>query len=104
MVRIHHLDHRAWLRRIINDCVVVFGVTWFMYGQTHQSVAICWGKVCAFEQLFDRETMKLRRHLRATAKNSGDADLFERDLLAQGLQKFWRRKQAPNVFMRSQQS
>src|SRR6185436_2548205 len=104
IIGINHLDHGAWQRRIIDDRVVVSRVAWFMYGQTHQSVAISRREISALEKFLDRKPVKLRGHLGAATENPGDTDLLQRHFFAQGLQQLWRSKQATNVFVRPEES
>ncbi len=72
--------------------------------QTHQRVAVSRREVSTFEQLFNRETMKLRRHLSAAAKHARDPHLLQRNFFTQRFEKFGSREQATNIFVRFQES
>src|ERR1051325_7659444 len=103
LVGIDNFNHRARHRRIVNDRVVVLRNARLVNSQAHQCVAVSRSEVRTFEQLFDRETMKLRRHLSAAAKDAGDSHLLQRYFLAKRFEQFWSREQAANVVVSLQQ-
>ena len=70
LVRIHHFNHRARRRRIIDDRVVVFRLARLVHGQPHQRVAVRGREIDAVEQFLHGEAVELRRHLGAAAEHA----------------------------------
>ena len=102
VVEVDDLDHRARLRRVVGDLVVVVRPARRARGQPHQRVAVGRRHVGAVEQLLVREAVPLRRELGAAGEDAGDARLADRrahrlEPQRQRLEQLRRREHAADV-------